>query len=259
MNAPFISTKLQIFVFVCLATVFSGLTRAPFFGFYRGDEFSIIESFALVALLIGWGPALASYFTIKLSQTSNNTFSILGNWSFGSLISIAVLPVTLMAVGLSNDSNINPHMFGLIIGLCLVLYTLGEEIGWRGYLSKQLNSHTSFVRAFIIGTIWWFWHLSFLSGSLEEGITLTGSITGHFTYWAILVAVSALFNSLVERNKSVLQVAAFHAVGNVAVFAGGLSFVAQSDRWGIAGFSLTALLVIDFIWQKRFKTQVITT
>lgn len=243
----------QIIVFIILATFFSGITRDPFFGFYRSNEYSLIESFALVAILIGWGPALASLCTSKLFKSSNISFSLLGSWSIGSWISIITPPLILSCFGVSNNSALNPHLFGTIIGILLVLYTLGEEIGWRGYLNSQLKSHTILLRAVITGTVWWFWHLPFLSGSVYEGINLSGSLTGHFTYWGILVAISALFSSIVDRNKSVMQVAAFHAIGNIAIFAGGLNYISQGERWKIAGIGLVSLLVIDYIWQKKQK------
>uniref|UniRef100_UPI0038737CAB CPBP family intramembrane glutamic endopeptidase n=1 Tax=Wolbachia endosymbiont (group A) of Andrena haemorrhoa TaxID=2953976 RepID=UPI0038737CAB len=42
-----------------------------------------------------------------------------------------------------------------------IIMSLGEEIGWRGYLLKNLKSKISnfYIRAIIVGIIWSVWHI----------------------------------------------------------------------------------------------------
>lgn len=51
--------------------------------------------------------------------------------------------------------------------------SMGEELGWRGYLLKELNKrHTLFMSGIIVGIVWGFWHLPLWIISGYSGISL---------------------------------------------------------------------------------------
>jgi uncharacterized protein len=50
---------------------------------------------------------------------------------------------------------------------------MGEELGWRGYLLKELNKrHTLFMSGLMVGIVWGFWHLPLWIISGYSGISL---------------------------------------------------------------------------------------
>ncbi|MFC3095714.1 CPBP family intramembrane metalloprotease [Alteromonas sediminis] len=239
-----------LILFVVLSTLLSGLFRPPVTNFLTGIDLSFIERFALVVVCIGWGPAIAAFIISKASH-KNIKFNMVGTWKTGAILSIFAVPALMAVIGVENNEKVNPHLFGLILGALLILYTIGEEIGWRGYLNNSLKSLTLVLRSIVIGTVWWFWHLSFLKKSTESGLYLAGTFSSHLFYWGILVGISVLFLSIVDRNKSILQVAAFHATGNIAFFAGSFTFISNDKRYFIATCVLLSLLVIHGLWQKN--------
>lgn len=94
-----------------------------------------------------------------------------------------------------------------------MLFALGEEIGWRGYLYTLLGSKPVFKTALIIGIIWGFWHtpaIILLGYNYQfnrlAGIPLFTTLAVLFTYPQLL---------LTDRARgSVLPSSAFHGAIN---------------------------------------------
>ena len=103
-------------------------------------------SLGLVILieLMNWGSFPDTMFVIKDNQlVSTQLGLLLGNRDQS-------LPLFFINMILS-------HLVFIIGGSIL---TLGEEIGWRGYLQEKLLRKYGFIWGFIIlGTIWGYWHL----------------------------------------------------------------------------------------------------
>ena len=109
-----------------------------------------------------------------------------------------------------------------------LVYGLGEEPGWRGWLQPYLQSRYDAVRAtLLLAVIWGVWHAPFFVYRFEfEGVvTVVGFFTGLLAgaFW-----LAFLYNS----TSSVKVVAAWHALWNVANLA-------------LAAVSVTAVAVLN--------------
>lgn len=89
-------------------------------------------------------------------------------------------------------------LFGSLIGLQItVIPALGEEIGWRGWLRRELAPLGRWAAIVLGGAIWSLWHLP---------VTLLGhNYTGEPRWAAVLmfvpacIALNALFSAITER------------------------------------------------------------
>jgi membrane protease YdiL (CAAX protease family) len=91
--------------------------------------------------------------------------------------------------------------------VAMILGSIGEEIGWRGYLLPSLNRKTSpFISSIIVGFLWGFWHLNY---------------AGDVVFWLLFIVttieLSILFTFLLYRtNGNLLPAIIFHAFFNFA-------------------------------------------
>lgn len=228
--------------FLIVATVWSGAFRPGFLDFHNSPELPFLYRFALEAVLIGSGPAVAALLSWLLFGRQNRTSSLFGNWQAGALVLAVIPPSVLSAFGLPNDFGMNPHAAGGLVGGMIVLYALGEEIGWRGFMQDALAPIRFIPRSMMIGTTWWAWHLWFMQpgASVEQ---LAGS-------YVIIVAIAFVFSAIISVTRSWLSAAAFHALGNIAFFAGGLD-MASSQRFMIAGVAFALMLLVHHRWTRR--------
>lgn len=95
-----------------------------------------------------------------------------------------------------------------------MLFSLGEELGWRGFLVPQLIKSTSFLNTAIIsGIIWSFWHLpGILSGNYgAEGTPLWYQVV---CFILLVLSGSVMLTWLRLRSGSLWPAVVFHAVHN---------------------------------------------
>ncbi len=112
------------------------------------------------------------------------------------------------------DVNIAMLLFGLSMSFVVyIVFCLGEEIGWRSYLLKNLKSQIPnfYVRALVVGFIWAIWHMPiwYVMGPMlwEDGFTFTLSCA----YIPMVCVFSIVFTWLFEKDNSVWPVTIFHA------------------------------------------------
>jgi uncharacterized protein len=92
--------------------------------------------------------------------------------------------------------------------LAFLLFSLGEEIGWRGYALPRLQPRTgAAVASLVIGAVWIAWHLPHkLAADTTQGAIPTGS------YIAATLAASIIFTWLYNSTHgSLLPVVLLHA------------------------------------------------
>jgi membrane protease YdiL (CAAX protease family) len=89
----------------------------------------------------------------------------------------------------------------------MLLGSIGEEIGWRGYLLPSLGRKTSpFISSIIVGCLWGFWHLNY---------------AGDVVFWLLFIVttieLSILFTFLYNKTNGNLWTAIiFHTFFNFA-------------------------------------------
>lgn len=169
------------------------------------------------------GPVLAAYLSTRERGVfeRRGTSSMAPAWIAACLAVPAVFAVvSLVPVATSGAPVVRPlveamrdpaWLSSLVAGS--VLYGLGEEPGWRGWLLDHLEKrHTAVGATLILAPIWAAWHAPFFFYRFEfEGlVTVIGFLVGLLAgaFW-----LTFLFNS---TGGSVKVVAAWHVMWNVA-------------------------------------------
>lgn len=128
---------------------------------------------------------------------------------------------------------------------------LGEEIGWRGFLEKNLN-FSFFKKNIIIGIIWGVWHTP---------IIISGHNYSNHPYWGILmivilcIAISFYFSFALKRTQSLFVIGALH--GGINAVEQTLAFIQidYNDLFGPVGllmfFSVLTVFLIDYNLSKK--------
>jgi membrane protease YdiL (CAAX protease family) len=162
----------------------------------------------LFKVLRGIGPAVG-FVVMRYVVHSHvpRTTSFWGINSIASTIAILVFPIGLTIIGVENNAGLSPAVYGFLGGMTFVLYAIGEEYGWRGYLQQALSPLKLPVRIIAIATIWYLWHLNFLNPNI--------SLTSHLTQFAALVLGSWGLLKVTESTHSILFAAAIHLIFNL--------------------------------------------
>jgi membrane protease YdiL (CAAX protease family) len=113
----------------------------------------------------------------------------------------------------------NPLQIVQILVIALFFGSLSEELGWRGFALGRLQSKwNAFVSSFILGLIWFFWHLPlfFVNGTTQK-LWGFGSI-GFFGFFLFLMASTLIITWAYNRNrKSLLSAVLIHCVSNLVL------------------------------------------
>ncbi len=96
-----------------------------------------------------------------------------------------------------------------------ILGSLGEELGWRGFLLPRLESLMGFTRSsFVTGAIWSMWHFPVAIAIFplyRPGVPIWYALT---CFSVTVVAISFIHSWLRLRSGSVWPSTLFHAGGN---------------------------------------------
>lgn len=126
------------------------------------------------------------------------------------------------------------------------IFALGEEIGWRGFLEKNINS-SFFKKNILIGIIWGVWHAP---------IILCGHNYPAHPYLGILmmvilcISLSFYFSVALKNTKSLFVIAALHGGFNAIAQTLAFTQVNYYDIFGPNGllmvFSILTILIMDY-------------
>lgn len=219
----------EILLFFILATLIS----APFRLNWITPQNSIQLPWGLnifFYVLRGIGPLIACLLIFSLFKSKvpkPDTF--FGKDRVASMIAISVIPIGLTLTGVPNAAGLNERYFGFIYGLMLVMYALGEEYGWRGYLQQALEPLATPWRIVAVALIWYLWHLNFLVAEVP--------LRSHVIHFLALVLGSWGLLHITLTTRSILFAAAVH-----------LSFNILSDVKGDFTGRLYILIVAVVVW-----------
>jgi membrane protease YdiL (CAAX protease family) len=155
------------------------------------------------------------------------------------------------------------HPIWLILVLALIsgttinaLLGFGEELGWRGFLLKELAPLGFWKSSALIGFIWGIWHAPLILLGLnypqnpQLGVLL-------MTVWTILMA--PLFSYIRIKSRSVIAASIFHGTINavpgmaIILISGGNDLIVGLT--GLAGFIVFALADVLLFIYDRFITR----
>jgi membrane protease YdiL (CAAX protease family) len=138
-----------------------------------------------------------------------------------------------------------------------LVYSLGEEIGWRGLLVPQLAKMSSFTKtALISGIVWAAWHMPaiFLADYNSGG---TSNLFSAVNFTIMIVAISFPFAWLRLKSGSLWPAVIFHAIHNQLIIGVLEKLTAKTSvtpfitgEFGI-GLALSGLVVAYIFWRKQ--------
>ncbi|MDY0904765.1 CPBP family intramembrane glutamic endopeptidase [Pedobacter sp. CFBP9032] len=187
-----------------------------------------VSSDFLKVVLQGISPAIAAmaaFYIFKIKPTLN----LKGNYSKTStpFLLYWALPVVLI----SGAAYFIKGTIAPVTVISILFYGLLEEIGWRGFLQRELKPLPEFLNILLVATLWFIWHLNF---------DLTSS---NLLFFAILILGSWGIGKVADSTHSLLAVSAFHSLNNF--------FPAMDTIKTILLITLLLIWVISLLIRKR--------
>jgi membrane protease YdiL (CAAX protease family) len=238
---------IRILIFYTLGITLSNVFRFDLLQLNEMQEpLSILEllltsPLGAIGLLIG---ALISIYLLKKER--NLQYSFFGTSRKWSLIMLIIPLVFLGVFGVENENNVNTHYYGVIGGVCTLIYCFCEEIGWRGYLQEELSLMKEWQRVLLIGFLWYFWHLSFITNQ---------DFMDNIQFLAWMIFGSWGMGKVIDSTKSIIAVTCFHMIINIMMFNGFMTRgLVGSSKLIILGITVAIWILILILWTKENKT-----
>ena len=155
-----------------------------------------------------------------------NIFIILGAILFFTIYpnmldtNLTSIKESLQNQGITMDANIIlivQFVQGILIGPIInIIFTLGEEIGWRGYLLQKLCKQFSVQKSIIIsGVIWGVWHAPVIAMGHNYGTGYLGAPwLGILAMIGFCIFVGSYFSYITIKTKSVIPAGIAHSAIN---------------------------------------------
>ncbi|MGJ1430451.1 CPBP family intramembrane glutamic endopeptidase [Sphingobacterium spiritivorum] len=165
----------------------------------KTDLLESVSSSFIKVLLQGAGPAIGALvvfyaFKIKpvLTLKGNYKNMLLPFLLYWGLPVVLILGVEYFLKG----------TFSFMAISAILIYGLLEEIGWRGFLQRELKPLPEFLNILLVATLWFIWHLNF---------DMTSS---NLLFFGILVLGSWGIGKVADNTFSLLAVSAIHSLNN---------------------------------------------
>lgn len=227
----------QLLIFFALWLVFAIALQSAIvaFGFTRFFVTALMWSVAIAAMLalkltgqslksLGWGWGAARYHWIALLLPLVYAGIAYGGAAAAGLIEFATptaQTAVAQSVGLGNLSPTLGFIAAVLIigtiGMVQSMSTgLGEEIGWRGFLTPRLTALNGFLVATLLtGLIWSSWHIPMLvlsdyNGGGDQRFEIA-------SFMIMVIAISGAFAWLRLSSGSLWPAATLHASHNLLI------------------------------------------
>ncbi len=145
------------------------------------------------------------------------------------------------------DLDINPGLLLLLVFAISpvqnILFGLGEEFGWRGYLVSRLLPHGLTPTILVSGFVWGLWHapVILMGHNFPEA-----PVPGVFAMILTSIPLGTIFIWLRLKSKSAIVVGFAHGTFNATVFLGGVFVPEVGLFWtnpvGLTGFPVFAII-----------------
>ncbi|MDN3506015.1 MAG: CPBP family glutamic-type intramembrane protease [Simkaniaceae bacterium] len=207
--------------------------------------------------VIGLGFAKAEGIKLKIFARPNRFFFL------GPLLLMGLL-ICGFAAWPSIDLPVSQVLGLLAIGYLLSLtgsmvFALGEEIYWRGYLWEKLKKYPTRRAILVMGLVWGVWHYPFLLflSQYKPDATILGTVYPEFPLWGCLllpiftVLLSYIIMYFRLKGGSIMVAGATHGMGSLGVSFSWMVYREPSSfLWGVTGVTG---IVISFLFCLFFK------
>jgi membrane protease YdiL (CAAX protease family) len=156
------------------------------------------------------------------------------------------------------ESPIHPFWIALLQGLIAgptinAVAGLGEELGWRGFLQKELSKLDFWKSSMMIGIVWGIWHAPII---LQGHNYPEHPSVGVIMMIVFTVLLSPIFSYVRIKAKSVIAAAIMHGSLNATVGLAIMPIQGGNDLTvgvtGLSGFII--LTIINLIIYNRART-----
>lgn len=235
----------RILTFFVIAITISNIFR--FDVFELKSELKELPTWIFIltsVLLEGGGVFIGALVGINLIKKKRKTeITLFGTSRINSLIMATIPVVILTLIGVTNEFELNSHLYGFIAIIGTLLYCIMEEYGWRGYLQEELKTIKPWKKYFAIGFFWYFWHLTFLTEA---------SLGDNLFFLAMMIFGSWGIGQVAESTKSILASACFHLIIQIMMFNALIkNGIDGTEKLVILGVSVVLWFVIIKKWEKQ--------
>jgi membrane protease YdiL (CAAX protease family) len=191
----------------------------------------------------------------------------MGRWRFSPVWWLVVIsPAVVLGLSIAGLSLTNENLpawsdFAKFNGLpaygvlatflfVLVLNGFGEETGWRGYLQDHLQRRFNPLSAtLIVAVIWAVWHTPFfLILSTYSGFNAMTLVMFPLGLASGAVVLTWLYN---HTGRSILAVALWHTLYNMAVATAGATDLIQGVVTAVVMVGAAVLVIVELVLQRR--------
>ena len=270
-----------IFIFLTILTI---LSTIAYYAILKLNPTSIYIGFLMIS------PTLAAFITLKIRKRS--VFNL--PWSLKELkylklsyftpifyVSIAYTLIWILGFGdliktetilkWSEELGIDNSNKTLVVVLMIFLLltvgviknlgsTLGEEIGWRGFLIFELRKIMSFKKLTLFsGFIWAVWHFPIINLIYGRGENLYLHMV---SFLIMIIGISVILAYFTFKSNSLWPAAIFHSVHNIYIqkicnplIISNSKTTFWIDEYGLMIPIITTIFAI-YYWRKAVKENI---
>lgn len=235
----------RLFIFLIISFSISNIFRFDVFGTKLILEKLPNWIYLLCTVILeGSGVFTGALVAIKLLEKERKTVITFFGTSQKKGLLMSVIPIALLSIiGVKNEYGINENLYGSYAILISLIYAIMEEFGWRGYLQNEFSYLKPIKKYFLIGFIWYLWHLSFLTNA---------TIKDNLFFFGMMIFGSWGIGQVAETTKSILASACFHLIINIMMYN---SFIKNgldgTQKLIILGVSVILWIIITEKWKKE--------
>jgi membrane protease YdiL (CAAX protease family) len=169
----------------------------------------------LLSLGFMWGPGIAALVCWRLFRAEvSRPWTFWGGWRFA--VRFFAVPLLVLVAVLWVVVGAKALLLLPLAGLFGFLMTLGEELGWRGWLQEALRPLGRWARYPLIGLLWEVWHLRF-GRAIFDGAPWSSVLLAEVGWLAATILISAVIGEAFERGRALVVAVTLHLWLNLVV------------------------------------------
>lgn len=208
---------------------------------YSGMQLTVPQP--LLSLGFMWGPGLAALICWAIFRYPKRTWKFWGSWRFA--LAFYVVPLLVLGGALYAVIGVK----GLIVlplgGIFGFLMTLGEELGWRGWLQDALRPLPRVARYLLIGAMWEFWHMRF-GEALFGDMAWSEALMTEARWFVGAVLICAVIGEAMDRGRALIVAVTLHLWINLTMSGEIVGMLGQEVQ--VAVFAVLGASVLWWLW-----------
>lgn len=242
-------------VIAWFAPLLGGAPSSPGLGFILWGIAPLLTALFLRAATRDW-----SDLGIKPALVKNLRWYLISFLGFPALMLLTLLLGVVLSISSVTEFALGKFLQTVLSALPIFfIFSIFEEVGWRGYLSPKLDSLglNRFTASAVVAIVWATWHLPYIR-ELTWVYTSEELATFIPRFYLTCFALSILFGEIRYASGSVWTSVLIHAVGNAfghplaanyVTYAAGLEYLASISN----GLILVGLVILAGTALKRWR------